>query len=368
MRSRRVRRGKTRNAIRLGAAMTSAGLDRGLVALRERLVAFGVRAHPALGRCAGEWTAHLRRRAQRERSLGDLGLRRHEGARRHHRPRADLRAVEHGGAVADQALVAERGGVDRAVVADGRAGADLGAAARRHVDDRAVLHVGAAVHDDRVEVAAKHGVVPDGGALLDRHVADDHGGRRDERRGVDLRALPLEAEQWHALDPRSILGAPSYSHTPRQEGGIPFPQIAAVATATPPHRYTQSQILTLAGYRDEERSGFFRRSDIDGRYLWIDPATFRPNETIDELSARAREGALELAESAARRALEQAGWRAADVDFIATTTCTARLTPSVDAHLIARLACRADVQRVHVGDTGCASAMVALHPASNYLA
>ena len=56
---------------------------------------------------------------------------------------------------------------------------------------------------------------------------------------------------------------------------MPFPKIAAVATATPPHRYTQSQILALAGYRDEERSGFFRRSDIDGRYLWIDPTAFR---------------------------------------------------------------------------------------------
>src|SRR5437660_12699026 len=80
-------------------------------------------------------------------------------------------------------------------------------------------------------------------------------------------ALPIfEAEQWHGLDPRSMLGVPtSYSHTPRQEEGMPFPKIAAVATATPPHRFTQSELLTLAGYRDEERSGFFRRSDIEGR-------------------------------------------------------------------------------------------------------
>ena len=76
---------------------------------------------------------------------------------------------------------------------------------------------------------------------------------------------------------------------------MPFAKIAAVATATPPHRFTQSQVLTLADYRDEERSGFFRRSDIDGRYLWIDPATFRPDESIDELSARFRAGALEQA-------------------------------------------------------------------------
>ena len=148
---------------------------------------------------------------------------------------------------------------------------------------------------------------------------------------------------------------------------MPFPKIAAVATATPPYRYTQSQILSLAGYQDEERSAFFRRSDIDGRHLWMNPATFRPDESVDELNDRFREGALALGESAARRVLERAGWNIAEVDFIATTTCTGRLTPSLDARLIARLGCRADIQRVHVGDTGCASAMVALQQASNYV-
>jgi predicted naringenin-chalcone synthase len=148
---------------------------------------------------------------------------------------------------------------------------------------------------------------------------------------------------------------------------MPFPKIAAVATATPPHRFTQAELLAFAGYRDEERSGFFRRSDIEGRYLWIDPGAFRPNESVDELSERFRTGAQALGESAARRALAAAGWDALDVDFIATTTCTGRLTPSLDARLIGRLGCRADVQRVHVGDTGCASAMVALQQASNYV-
>jgi predicted naringenin-chalcone synthase len=148
---------------------------------------------------------------------------------------------------------------------------------------------------------------------------------------------------------------------------MPFPKIAAVATATPPHRFTQAHLLALAGYPDEKRRGFFRRSDIDGRHLWIDPATFRPDESVDELNDRFRAGALHLGESAARGALARAGWDALDVDFIATTTCTGRLTPSLDAHLISRLGCRPDIQRVHVGDTGCASAMVALQQAANYL-
>src|SRR3989440_2374733 len=145
------------------------------------------------------------------------------------------------------------------------------------------------------------------------------------------------------------------------------PRIAAVATAVPPYRYTQAQILALAGYADERRRGFFAASDIEGRHLWIDPARFTPNESVDELNARFCEGALALADSAARATLARAGWTPDDLDFIATTTCRGRLTPSLDAHLVARLGCRPDVQRVHVGDTGCASAMVTLQQAWNHL-
>src|SRR5438552_11843526 len=152
-----------------------------------------------------------------------------------------------------------------------------------------------------------------------------------------------------------------------REDRMPLPKIVAVATATPPHRFSQRELLALAGYEDPRRRGFFEKSGIEGRYLYLDPATFRPDETVDEMQDRFRRGALEIAEDAARRALAGAGWRANDIDFIATTTCTGRLTPSVDARLIARLGCRPDVQRVHVGDTGCAAAVVALQQAWNHL-
>ena len=145
------------------------------------------------------------------------------------------------------------------------------------------------------------------------------------------------------------------------------PRIAAVATATPAQRFTQAELLAIFGYDDAQRRGFFEHSDIESRYMYVDREHCRPDEDVDALNARFRAGALELGEAAARRALERAGWAAPDVDFIATTTCTGRLTPSLDAHLVARLGCRSDVQRVHIGDTGCASAMVALQQAWNHL-
>jgi alkylresorcinol/alkylpyrone synthase len=146
------------------------------------------------------------------------------------------------------------------------------------------------------------------------------------------------------------------------------PTIAAVATATPPHRFSQARVLELAGYDDLVRQGFFSNSQIDGRHLYLDPERARTDETVDELNDRFQRGALEIGEAAMRRVLARAGWAPTDLDFIATTTCTGRMTPSLDAHLIARLGCRPDIHRVHVGDTGCASAMVAVQQAWNHLA
>lgn len=145
------------------------------------------------------------------------------------------------------------------------------------------------------------------------------------------------------------------------------PRIVAVATATPPHRFDQATLLRIAGYDDALRAGFFTNSQIDGRHLYLDPATFAPDESVDELQARFRSGAIELGAEAVRRVVERAGWELADVEFLATTTCTGRLCPSLDAHLVAELGLRRTIQRVHVGDTGCASAMVALQQAVNHL-
>lgn len=144
------------------------------------------------------------------------------------------------------------------------------------------------------------------------------------------------------------------------------PRIVASATAVPPYRWDQAALLRLSGY-EGQRAGFFSNSAIDARYLYIDPETFTPDETVDQLGDRYRRGAIEIGAEAVRRVLGRAGWSAGDIDFLATTTCTGRLCPSLDAHLIRELALKPSIQRAHVGDTGCASAMVALQQAYNHL-
>ena len=144
------------------------------------------------------------------------------------------------------------------------------------------------------------------------------------------------------------------------------PRIVGSATAVPPYHWEQAALLRMAGY-DGQRAGFFSNSQIDGRYLYMDPETFTPDESVDQLNDRFRRGAIEIGAEAVRRVLGRAGWEPADLDFLATTTCTGRLCPSLDAHLIRQLALKPCIQRVHVGDTGCASAMVALEQAHNHL-
>ena len=145
------------------------------------------------------------------------------------------------------------------------------------------------------------------------------------------------------------------------------PKIAAVATATPPWRYDQATVLRMSGYDDPRRMGFFSNSLIETRHLYMDPETFTPDESVDQLNDRWRRGAVEVGKAAVARAIEGAGWRREDVDFLATTTCTGRVCPSLDAQIINELGLKSTIQRVHVGDTGCASAMVAMQQVSNHL-
>ena len=145
------------------------------------------------------------------------------------------------------------------------------------------------------------------------------------------------------------------------------PRILAVGTAVPPTSFTQDELVDIFGYADPLRRSFFLRSGIERRHFFVDAAQARPDEDVDQLAARFEAGSVALGSQAIRTCLERGSLDVSEVDFLATTTCTGRLVPSLDAHLIRAVGFRDDVQRVHVGDTGCASAIVALQQAFNYL-
>ena len=70
------------------------------------------------------------------------------------------------------------------------------------VDHAVVLDAGPGTDDDPVEVPPQDRPEPDARPVLDRHVPDEHRGRRDERAGMHARLRALERnDMGHSLSP-----------------------------------------------------------------------------------------------------------------------------------------------------------------------
>jgi alkylresorcinol/alkylpyrone synthase len=144
------------------------------------------------------------------------------------------------------------------------------------------------------------------------------------------------------------------------------PRLAALATAVPPHRLDQGNVVA----RVEQlfgRSPDFERliqvyanSGIDCRYsvmpfAWFDEAHSWPDRNAAYLA-----GALDLIETAARHALDRANLSPAEIGAIVTVSTTGIATPSLDAQLMERMAFARDVVRLPVFGLGCAGGALGL--------
>ena len=148
---------------------------------------------------------------------------------------------------------------------------------------------------------------------------------------------------------------------------MPPPAVVALATAVP-RRFTQEETFVLSGYRNSRARAIFMNSDIAHRHLWLDPATFKPNETPDQLHERYATGAFRLACLAAREAMEKSGLAARDLDAIFVATCTGYLCPDLATRLAGHLGMRQDVQRGALLGHGCAGALPLLQRAHDFAA
>lgn len=148
---------------------------------------------------------------------------------------------------------------------------------------------------------------------------------------------------------------------------MPSPAILAVGTAVP-RRFSQEEAFRLTGYTSPRIRQIFLNSDIEYRHFWLNPESFTPHESPDELHERYREGAYCLACLAARSALEKAQIGAAEVDAIFVATCTGYLCPDLATLLTGHLGMRNDVQRGALLGHGCAGALPLLQRAYDFAA
>ncbi|HXC27786.1 MAG TPA: 3-oxoacyl-[acyl-carrier-protein] synthase III C-terminal domain-containing protein [Stellaceae bacterium] len=145
-----------------------------------------------------------------------------------------------------------------------------------------------------------------------------------------------------------------------------LPRLAALATAVPPHRLDQDNVVA----RVEQlfgRSPDFERliqvyanSDIDCRYSVMPFAWFDEAHSWSDRNAAYLAGALDLIEAAARRALDRADLSPAEIGAIVTVSTTGIATPSLDALLMERLAFPRDAVRLPIFGLGCAGGALGL--------
>lgn len=94
--------------------------------------------------------------------------------------------------------------------------------------------------------------------------------------------------------------------------------------------------------------------------------TIKPR-SLETTTCEYKTHAIQLGREVARRALEQAGVEAAEIDLLITVSCTGVIIPSLDAFLINDLGFRSDVRRLPITELGCAAGAAALGRAADYL-
>jgi len=143
--------------------------------------------------------------------------------------------------------------------------------------------------------------------------------------------------------------------------------ILAQATAVPPHRLDQAEVVKRAKHvygrlfgRYPGLTDVFANAGIEHRYSvqpieWFDEPRDWPQRTEAYL-----EGAQALFVETAEKALKRAKLSARDVDVVVTVSSTGIATPSIEARVAKRMGFRPDVNRVPVFGLGCAGGVSGL--------
>jgi predicted naringenin-chalcone synthase len=155
--------------------------------------------------------------------------------------------------------------------------------------------------------------------------------------------------------------------------------LRALATATPPHSFTQRECLDLVQASPETLSRLDRRSRLTlGAILRGDSGIERRQFALhdpeklfrldaDGLNEEFRTAAPELAGRALTRALEEAGLAPGEIDVLIITTCTGYLCPGVSSYVAESLGLRGDAWLQDIVGLGCGAAVPALRTAASIL-
>ncbi len=146
-----------------------------------------------------------------------------------------------------------------------------------------------------------------------------------------------------------------------------LPRLLSVATAVPPYRLDQRDVVKRAArlfdgaFGDLDRLlGVFTNAEIETRYSCVPIEWYMHDHGFSERNRIYLDNAVTLLERAAGEALDGAGLAPGDIDVIVSVSTTGIATPSLDALLMERLPFRRDVQRLPIFGLGCAGGVLGL--------
>jgi alkylresorcinol/alkylpyrone synthase len=146
----------------------------------------------------------------------------------------------------------------------------------------------------------------------------------------------------------------------------PLPRLAAIATAVPPYRLDQDEVVLRAARWFSNAADFerllpvFANSGIGCRYTAVPLDWFEEEHGWAERNRAYLAAALDLIETAAGRALDKAGIGLDEIGSIVTVSTTGVATPSLDARLMERMGLPRTIQRLPIFGLGCAGGALGL--------
>jgi alkylresorcinol/alkylpyrone synthase len=153
-----------------------------------------------------------------------------------------------------------------------------------------------------------------------------------------------------------------------------MPRILSVRSALPDYHGGQAEFtdqFAVRGNMGQTERVLMERlhaaSEVTTRYTVLPPDERGVLRGAEAVNDRYIDEATMLGERALRRALDDAGVPAADLDLLIVTSVTGVAVPSLDARLIPRLGLRPDIRRLPIFGLGCVAGAAALGRLHDYL-
>jgi predicted naringenin-chalcone synthase len=142
----------------------------------------------------------------------------------------------------------------------------------------------------------------------------------------------------------------------------------SIATALPEYRLETGEALShLREFWPQLDRLDEADATVGARYLCEPVESLLRHRGLTELRGSYLRHARALAETAARKALSEAGVSGDEIDLVITVSCTGYIVPSLDVYLSDALGFRPDVVRLPLTELGCSGGAAALAAAHRHL-